>query len=246
MELKFRKLRADEIEVRVGEKKNGYVSLLLYQDARCARNILNETVGATGWVNQFQSLPMTDREITDKDGRVVCTQKVNSVFCGIAIKDESGVWLWRWDCGSEGNFEREKAIASDSFKRAAVMWGVAVELYTAPRIWIKDEGERYWSVSKIGYQEGRISDLRIVDSKGKVVFDYENFETQRLASPEDKSTEDVLELLAQVCKELQDTGEERKELGKFYRYYQEKLPTFNNPSRQTVLRLWKKWIAREY
>jgi len=244
MELNFRKLRADEIEVRIGEKRNGYVSLLLYQDARCARNILNETVGAMGWVCQFQSLPMADRVITDKDGRYAGLQKVNSIFCGIAIKNDDGTWLWRWDAGSEGNFEREKAIASDSFKRAAVMWGVAVELYTAPKIWIKDDDSRGWSVTKIEYKDDKISDLRIVNNRGKVVFDYANFETQRLASPEDKNTEDVLQILADTCKELQDNGEKRSELGRFYRYYEEKLPSFSNPTKQTILRLWEKWNSK--
>ena len=243
-EITFRDLRADEIEVRVGEKKNGYVSLLLYQDARCAQNILDETVTPFGWACQYQSLPLTDRELTDKDGNVVTAQKVNSIFCGIAIKDETGTWIWKWSNGSEGNFEREKSIASDSFKRCAVMWGLARALYTAPKIWIKEGDSRYWKVSKIAYQDGKISDLRIVNNRGKVVFDFVDFEVKKLASPEEKNTEDVLQTLADICKELQDSGEKRSELAKFYRFYQEKLPTFNNPSRQTILRLWEKWNSK--
>ena len=45
----FRDLRADEIECRIQSvKKNGLV-LLLYKDARCDMNILDETVGVMEW-----------------------------------------------------------------------------------------------------------------------------------------------------------------------------------------------------
>ena len=38
----FRDLRADEIECRVAQAKQNGVSLLLYKDARCDQNILDE------------------------------------------------------------------------------------------------------------------------------------------------------------------------------------------------------------
>ena len=40
----IRKLRADEIEARVGIVKKNGISLLLYKDARCDMNILDETL----------------------------------------------------------------------------------------------------------------------------------------------------------------------------------------------------------
>ena len=52
--MEFRNLRADEIEVRVQSikvrdgKPPGLV-LLLYKNARCDMNILDETVGAENW-----------------------------------------------------------------------------------------------------------------------------------------------------------------------------------------------------
>ena len=45
----FRKLREDEIEVRVGSVMKGAATLLLYKDARCDMNILDETVGQMNW-----------------------------------------------------------------------------------------------------------------------------------------------------------------------------------------------------
>ena len=49
MELKFRSLRADEIECRVSSIKENGLSLLLYKDARVDQNILDETVGPLNW-----------------------------------------------------------------------------------------------------------------------------------------------------------------------------------------------------
>ena len=46
---KFRELRADEIECRVSTVKENGCSLLLYKDARCDMNILDEAVGPMNW-----------------------------------------------------------------------------------------------------------------------------------------------------------------------------------------------------
>lgn len=51
---KIRELRADEIEVRVGIVKKNGISLLLYKDARCDMNILDETFGITGWQRKHE------------------------------------------------------------------------------------------------------------------------------------------------------------------------------------------------
>ncbi len=47
--MKFRRLKADEIEVRIGSVKENGLSLLLYKDARVDQNILDETVGSMNW-----------------------------------------------------------------------------------------------------------------------------------------------------------------------------------------------------
>ena len=48
--MEFRKLRADEIDCRVAQVKDTGVTLLLYKDARCDMNILDETVGSMNWM----------------------------------------------------------------------------------------------------------------------------------------------------------------------------------------------------
>ena len=49
MKLEIRDLRADEIDCRIAQVKSNGLSLLLYKDARCDMNILDETVGPFNW-----------------------------------------------------------------------------------------------------------------------------------------------------------------------------------------------------
>ncbi len=115
----FRDLRADEIECRVAKIDDYSVSLLLYKDARCDQNILDETVGAMNWMRHH------------------CRDNAN---CIVSIWDkEKGQWIDKEDTGTESNTEKEKGLASDSFKRACFNWGVGRELYTAPVIKLRHE-----------------------------------------------------------------------------------------------------------
>ena len=120
----FRDLRADEIDVRVGNVTEKGVSLLLYKDARCDMNILDETVGAEMWQRHHELI----------NGNLFCN-------VGINFPTENGFehWVWKQDVGTESYTEKEKGQASDSFKRACVNWGIGRELYTAPFMWIPAE-----------------------------------------------------------------------------------------------------------
>lgn len=114
--LKFRELRADEVDCRVATVKEGGLSLLLYKDARCDMNILDETVGPERWQRHHS------RE---------------NANCTVAVYfPETDQWVEKEDTGTESNTEAEKGLASDSFKRACFNWGIGRELYTAPFIWI--------------------------------------------------------------------------------------------------------------
>lgn len=117
MKLEFRKLRADEIECRIGQIKENGLTLLLYKDARVDMDVLDETVGPLNW----------KREHT-RDNK----------NCIVSIYDEDKKeWVSKEDVGKESNTEAEKGLASDSFKRACVNWGIGRELYSAPFIWVK-------------------------------------------------------------------------------------------------------------
>lgn len=160
----FRDLKADEIECRVAQAKANGVSLLLYKDARCDQNILDETVGAFNWQRQH------------------CRENAN---CVVSIWDkEKQQWISKEDTGTESNTEKEKGLASDSFKRACFNWGIGRELYTAPFIWVKPEdctalkqnGDRWqcydsFSVERIIIENKRIVAISIVNQKtGKRCF----------------------------------------------------------------------------
>lgn len=163
----FRNLRADEIECRVSQINEKYVTLLLYKDARCDMNILDETVGAMNWMKKYSR---------------------DNANCSVGIfNKDRGEWVWKEDVGTENYTEKEKSIASDSFKRASVCWGIGRELYSAPRIQIdaplcgvwKKDGKwvtyNHFYVSKIGYDDSdKISSLTIVnEDSGKVIYEFD-------------------------------------------------------------------------
>lgn len=120
---RIRRLKPDEIECRVAQVNAKGCSLLLYKTARVDRAILDETFGEL-WQNDFKVI----------DGKM---------YGGIGVYNENlNQWLWRWDCGTESNTEAEKGQASDCFKRAGFKWGIGIELYTAPFIWLNVETEK--------------------------------------------------------------------------------------------------------
>lgn len=116
MEIKFRALKADEIECRISTVMEKGVSLLLYKDARCDMNILDEAVGPMNWMRHHSR---------------------DNANCIVSLWDsEKRMWVEKEDTGKESYSEKEKGLASDSFKRACFNWGIGRELYTAPFIWI--------------------------------------------------------------------------------------------------------------
>ncbi len=54
MKLKFRALEAHEIDCRVGTASEKGCSILLYKDARCDMNILDEAVGPMNWQRRHE------------------------------------------------------------------------------------------------------------------------------------------------------------------------------------------------
>ena len=152
----FRSLRADEINVRVSQCSERGVSLLLYKTARTDADILDETVGPENWTCRFY--------------------EINGVlFCSLGVKyKQDGDFVFKDDCGSEGNIEKEKSTASDAFKRSGFKHGIGRELYTAPFIWVpadkcnikpgkngKPQCYDHFSVEKIETQDGKIQKISI-------------------------------------------------------------------------------------
>lgn len=153
-EIKFRTLNPEDIEIRIGQKSDKMTMFLLYKNARVDMNILDETVGPDKWYRDHKELK-------------------GNLFCGVGIEVEPGKVVWKWDCGTESNTEKEKGEASDSFKRACVNWGIGRELYTTPRVRIWNNTLEFsgnyistpLAVSEIKYDEARrITDLTIIDA----------------------------------------------------------------------------------
>lgn len=173
----IRKLRADEIDVRIAQvfETGSFsgVSLLLYKDARVDQRILDETFGAMNWQRSHQEI----------DGNLYCTVSV--------WDEEKKEWVSKQDVGTESYTEAEKGQASDSFKRACFNWGIGRELYSAPSIIIEKSkiestGASFYKnakgktqikgfvpkVDSIGYDEnGNINSLSI-SNKGKAMWNW--------------------------------------------------------------------------
>lgn len=151
--MKIRDVRAEEIDIRIGQvgQNAGWVSLLLYKDARCDMAILDEAVGAENW----------QREHYECKG---------NLFCRVGIKTPEG-WVWKSDCGTESNTEAQKGEASDSFKRACVNWGIGRELYTSPAIFIRQSDRN----GEINYDtkehKGKLIPDAVFEVKGLLVED---------------------------------------------------------------------------
>ena len=158
----IRLLRADEIDCRPQTVKAGGCSLLLYKDARCDMAILDETYGSLNW----------KREHT-RDNHNCIVSVWNSDIQQWISKEDTGI-------ESSNSESAAKGLASDSFKRACVNFGIGRELYTAPFIWIKlSSGETYtdskgktqlaiglkFFVKKIEYKDRVITGLTISDGK---------------------------------------------------------------------------------
>ena len=178
----FRVLRADEIDCRIAQAKENGISLLLYKDARCDQNILDETVGPMNWQRQHT-----------RDNR----------NCIVLIwDDQKGQWIGKEDTGTESNTEKEKGLASDSFKRACFNWGIGRELYTAPFIWISNKDCKIveyrgkmtcfdrFTVKGIGYTDGVITGLQIKNqATGKVCYSWGEINEEAPEKPEQPDDE---------------------------------------------------------
>ena len=183
----FRELRADEIDCRIAQIKEADgkpsgLSLLLYKDARCDQNILDETVGPMHW----------KREHT-RDNR----NCIVSIWSAELLQ-----WVSKEDTGTESNTEREKGLASDSFKRACFNWGIGRELYTAPFIWIKATDCKItqyrgklacfdrFTVHGIGYTDGVITGLQIKNqATGKICYSWGEIKDKAPEKPEQPDDE---------------------------------------------------------
>ena len=207
----IRPLKADEIDVRISSIPEKGLTLVLYKNARVDQEILDEVFGPLNWQRTHVTIG-------------------GNLFCSIKVFDnERNIWIEKQDVGTAGLLEKEKSEASDSFKRAAVNWGIGRELYTLESpIWVSAgnveilrRGEKFYcnerfSVSSIDYNENReISALTIVNGKGQCVYQMlKKWKTEK----EDTLTSDQKKAL---YSELQRTGISKTDVYRRYKVQDE-------------------------
>lgn len=229
---------ADEIEVRPTDTKFNKCTLLLYKDARTDRRILDETVGPENWQCEYYEVN-------------------GATFCRVGIwDDKKEQWIWKSDCGSENTFEREKSLASDSFKRACFKFGIGVELYSTPKIKIQAPDKWYYndkfnmtfSVKEFKAEGEDITRLKIVDKFGNVVYSLppeEKDEREYEEEPEerDDNVSTVLDDLSNFCGKIKKTdGVNKRHLVDFFNYYSDKIK-YEGFQPRSIKALWTKWEA---
>ncbi len=113
------------------QSSNQYgASCVAYIDARCVQDLLDKVCGQDGWAVKYQ-------------------EHKGNLFCHIGIRCKNQM-IWKADCGTESNVEKQKGEASDAFKRAAVMWGIGRFLYSKPivKLPVKERNGKWIPFSK--------------------------------------------------------------------------------------------------
>ncbi len=117
--------------------------VVAYIDARQAADVLDSVAGGHNWQDKYDGIN-------------------NKLFCSVGIKI-GGEWVWKADCGSESNIEKEKGEASDAFKRACVKWGIGRFLYNMKVLEIPS--------TEYTNQNGKKSFQPAKTQNGKVIWD---------------------------------------------------------------------------
>lgn len=111
----------ERVSWRVGsttqDKSKGM--MLAYIDARDVQDRLDDVCGAENWQCRYS--------LQDK-----------TTICEIAVKVGED-WVWKADGAGATDVEAEKGQLSDSFKRAAVKWGIGRYLYDVDPPWVEVE-----------------------------------------------------------------------------------------------------------
>ena len=190
-------LKISEIDFRIQSINKGkYATILAYKDARADMNRLDEVVGVFNWKRHH---------LRDNKN------------CIVSIYDEDkNEWIEKEDTGTESAAEKDKGLASDSFKRACFNLGIGRELYDYPLISVKlkdnevteNNGKfrasfnlklKDWSWES-SFDDGKISSLSAKDNQGNIRFEWsctgktklEPKPSLKLGSPEYKKVKTAL------------------------------------------------------
>ena len=83
---------------RVQSSNKWGAQCVAYIDARDVQDLLDDVCGAVNWQVKYK-------------------EHKGNLFASIGIFATEG-WVWKEDCGTESNVEKQKGEASDAFKRS--------------------------------------------------------------------------------------------------------------------------------
>jgi len=124
-----------KIQVATQDKTCGMA--VAYLNSRAIQTRLDEVVGACNWKNCY--VPWQN----------------NAQLCGLSIYDsERKDWVTKYDGAENTEIEAVKGGLSDSFKRAAYMWGIGRYLYQIDGIWVDIEQRgKSWVIKNNQYSK---------------------------------------------------------------------------------------------
>jgi hypothetical protein len=135
----------EDIEWRVGRSgmgaKGPWAKVLAYLTSRAIMHRLDSVIGPANWKDEYQKGP---------EGGILCGISIRvPVRTGTTIPGNDPVfgqseWVTKWDGAENTQIESVKGGLSDSFKRAAVKWGIGRYLYRLEEGWaeIADDNDR--------------------------------------------------------------------------------------------------------
>ena len=128
---------SSDVEWRITKVKHSNGLAVPYITSRAIQNRLDNVVGAFCWRTRYipwhQYVPKPSRgENPEQADRT----PIASQLCGLSIYDEDKhEWIEKIDGAENTDFESIKGGISDSFKRAAVLWGIGRYLYLLGAKW---------------------------------------------------------------------------------------------------------------
>lgn len=116
----------EAISWRVGSmtKDKSKARALAYLNARDVMRRFDEVIGPARWQTDYVAMP---------NGTFCCRI---GVLCDARGQNE-GEWVWKANGADSTDIEGVKGGYSDSFKRAAVLWGVGQYLYDLDSPWVR-------------------------------------------------------------------------------------------------------------
>ena len=128
----FQPFAASDVEWRISnttkDKSRGFA--VPYIDSRAIQYRLDEVVGPYNWKTQYTPWHQNGQK--------------SSQLCTLSVYlEERKEWIDKCDGAENTDIEPIKGGISDSFKRAAVLWGIGRYLYSLVGIWVELKDGKY-------------------------------------------------------------------------------------------------------